>query len=261
MVTASLCVVGCMRTNTCRHRARFISVMQASDIYNIKYLLQMEADLKKPCAGAAASLERDAKVNLLAFFKIQTVLGFEAAYDDLYYELHKNGRLQCVLDINPDRSKELLQPRQDLHDRDETPELEEQLQFYLAAAELSKGFLEELVEEVVEGLEGCEVLRAEVKAIDSTRRKASAFCDGDVRKIADMARVSVVCDEPKDLERVYLGIMERLEVSKGVKICGKLLILDTKLSTTSRCLLSKLHLCTSMGENISTDSKKLRENT
>ncbi|CAN0561343.1 unnamed protein product, partial [Ectocarpus sp. 12 AP-2014] len=49
-----------------------------------------------------------------------------------------------------------------------------------------------------------EVQRAEVKSRESTRRKVIRSYDGDVRKVAEMARI---CTTPKALKEAYLAIM------------------------------------------------------
>lgn len=182
-----------------------------TDECNIDQLLELEAEL----TNEAPSLGRDAKVNLLKYLQIRTVKRFESAYDDLQYELSKEEGLERLRNIAPARSEELLQPKVlEPQDCDGDTLLAKQLRFYLADAKLAKQSLDELVKKVIEDLEGCEFQDVEVKSLKSTRRKASKFCGGDVRKVTDMARVSVVCDKPEDLERVYWGVTRCLQVSK-----------------------------------------------
>lgn len=180
---------------------------------DIKELLRLEAELENSCETATSSVHRDAMVNMLKHLQIQTVAQFEAAYDALYYELNKQGRLECLRNIAPARSKDLFQPKVlELQDCDEDAQLAKQLQFYLADAELAKQRLDELVTKVVEDLGRCEVQCVKVKSWESTQRKASKFCGGDVRRVADMARVAVICDTPEGLKQAYLAIIGLLQV-------------------------------------------------
>ncbi|CAN0533418.1 unnamed protein product, partial [Ectocarpus sp. 12 AP-2014] len=131
---------------------------------------------------------------------------FQAAYDDLYYELKQKGGLGCLGSIAPGRSTGVLQPL-DLQDWGEGVQLEKQLEFYLANAEVAKTYLDELVMNVAHDSSKYEVQRVEVKSRESTRRKARDY-GGDVRKVADMARVTVICTTPEALKEVYLAIMK-----------------------------------------------------
>ncbi|CAM9315422.1 unnamed protein product, partial [Ectocarpus sp. 8 AP-2014] len=178
--------------------------------FNIKDLLQVEADLKNyaPGSGIATPLERRAMINLLKFLQVETVLHFEREYDQLRYERNKDGGLECVRGISPARKKDMLQPQKLKRQK---CDLAEKLRFYLAAARVAKQFLDELVQNVVGGLEGCEIQFADVKSLESTERKTVNFCSGDVRKVADMARLSVVCKKPEDLKQAYLGITRTLK--------------------------------------------------
>lgn len=101
----------------------------------------------------------------------------------------------------------------ELQDCDEDAIVPRQLQFYLEGTKLAKPCLDELVKQAVSGWEGCEVRCVGVKSWESAERKAKKSYGGDARKIADMARVSVVCDKPKDLEQAFVGITGRFEVS------------------------------------------------
>lgn len=185
----------------------------------IKELLRLEDELvANPCESATSSTSRDAQVNMLKYLQIQTVRDFEAAYDALYFELKKEGRLECLHNIVQPASKGLLQPKVlKLQDHDGDAELEEQLNFYLADALLAKQTLDELVIEVVNDSEMCEVHCVGVKSIESTRRKALKLCGGDVRRIADMARVAVVCDTPEALEQTCMAILGLFQVRRMYK--------------------------------------------
>ncbi|CAN0498448.1 unnamed protein product, partial [Ectocarpus sp. 8 AP-2014] len=176
---------------------------------DIKELIHLEAELKKSCGSATPPVVRDAKVNLLKYLQIQTVLQFEAAYDTLYYELDKEGGLECLRDIAPFRSKDFSQPKVlELHGcGDEDVRLAKQLEFYLADAELAKQRLDEIITNLADDWGRYEVQYVEVKSRESTQRKVRRFYDGDVRKVTDMARVTVICLTPEDLQQVYSNIM------------------------------------------------------
>ncbi|CAM9892229.1 unnamed protein product [Ectocarpus fasciculatus] len=172
-------------------------------------LIRLEAELKTSRKRETSPVGLDAKMNILKYLQVQTVMKYEREYDDLYYELNKTGGLECLRSIAPVRSTDLLQPKVlDLQDCRGNEQLEKQLQFYLADAELAKPHLDELVTKVAHDTNNYEVQRAEVKSRASTRRKANGFCDGDVRKVADMARVTVICATPESLAAAYVAIVE-----------------------------------------------------
>lgn len=160
---------------------------------DINELLRLETELKTSRERETSPIRLDAKVNILKYLQVQTVKQFEAEYDDLYYELNKTGGLHCLRSIAPVRSKGLFQPKAlDVQEYGEDEKLERQLQFYHAEAELAKPRLDELVAKVAHDSSKYEVQCVDVKSRESTRRKASRLCDGGVRKVADMARVTVI---------------------------------------------------------------------
>lgn len=106
----------------------------------------------------------------------------------------------------------------ELQDCDKDEQLEKQLDFYLADAELAKQHLDELISKVAHDSSKFEVKRVDVKSRDSTRRKASKSYCGDVRKIADMARVTVVCATPQALKEAYLAIIALLKVRRKGRV-------------------------------------------
>ncbi|CAN0465453.1 unnamed protein product, partial [Ectocarpus sp. 12 AP-2014] len=179
---------------------------------DIAELLRLEAELENSCEDCQNPYGRDAKLNLLKFLQIKAVLQFEEAYDQLYYELNKHGGLECLREIAPARLKDLLQPKiLELQDCNEDVRFAAQLEFYLAGAELAKNRLDDLVAGIAEHTGECEVHCAEVKSRASTQRKARKSYGGDVRKVADMARVSVICDNPEALKRAYSAIVESFQ--------------------------------------------------
>lgn len=153
---------------------------------------------------------------MLKYLQVQTVVQYQKAYDALYYELSKDGGLECLRNIAPVRSEPLVQPKVlELQNCGEDDQLERQLEFYLADAKLAKSYLDELAMKVASDWRECEVQRVDVKSLESTRRKAIKFCGGDVRKVADMARVTIICDTPKALEQAYFKIQGMLQVSRS----------------------------------------------
>ncbi|CAN0446569.1 unnamed protein product, partial [Ectocarpus sp. 12 AP-2014] len=183
---------------------------------DIKDLIRLEAELKKSCDSETPPVVRDAKVNLLKYLQIQTVLQFEAAYDTLYFELDKEGGLECLRDISPFRAKDFSQPKVlKLHGcGDEDVRLANQLEFYLADAELAKQRLDEIITNIADDWGRYEVQYVEVKSGESTQRKVRRFYGGDVRKVTDMARVTVICLTPEDLQQVYSDIMGSMDVRR-----------------------------------------------
>lgn len=176
----------------------------------IKELLQMEAELD---GATTPSRERDAKVNVLKYLQVGTVQQYEAAYDGLFYELNKEGGLECLRSIAPLRTKDYLQPKvHNVQGCEAGAKLEQQVDLYIADAKLAKLQLDELMKKVIENLEGCKAQYVDVKSRESTLRKAKKSYDGNIRRVADMARVAVVCETPELLEQVYLDVTEHLQV-------------------------------------------------
>ncbi|CAN0065051.1 unnamed protein product [Ectocarpus sp. 12 AP-2014] len=176
--------------------------------FDIDKLIRLEAELKTLCEPEKSPVSLVAKVNVLKYLQVQAVQQFQAEYDNLYYELNKTGGLECLRSITPVRSKELLQPKVlDLQDCGEDGQLDTQLQFYLTDAELAKPHLDELVTSIAGDSSKYEVQCVKVKSWESTRRKATSFLDGDVRKVADMARVTVICATPEALKEAYSALM------------------------------------------------------
>lgn len=57
-----------------------------------------------------------------------------------------------------------------------------------------------------------QVVTASVKSMDSIERKRLDFCQGDVRRITDMARISVVCGQPAALAAVVQHLKDIFQV-------------------------------------------------
>lgn len=182
---------------------------------DIDELLQMEIGLE----GESLSLARDAKVNLLKFLQVKTVKKYERAYDSLYHELNKDGGSACLRRIEELKPKSnLLQPKVlEPQGCNADEKLEKQLDFYREGAICAKVQLDKFVQELVNGHQGREGRYVEVKSLESMRRKATKSYGGDVRRLADMARVSVICSIPEDLELACKDLMESVEVRAPLK--------------------------------------------
>lgn len=94
--------------------------------------------------------------------------------------------------------------------------------------------------DATQDLEKCEVQCVDVKSLESTRRKAIKFCGGDVRKIADMARVTVICETPEALQQAYLEIKRSLPVSRTCGFAGVSAILEEVPYNFAVCSLCTL---------------------
>ncbi|CAM9883518.1 unnamed protein product [Ectocarpus sp. 4 AP-2014] len=189
----------------CR-RSRSFDPDELVQLYGIEELLRLETELKTSEGGTSPAC-RDAKANILKYLQVRTVTNFEQHYDDLYLGLNKR-ELEYLQSIVPARSKELLQPKLlERQNRGEDDQLEKQLQFYLADADPAKQRLDELVTKIAQDSSKFEVQCVDIKSPESTRRKARRFYGKDVRKVADMARVAVICATPEALKEVYLAIM------------------------------------------------------
>eukprot|EP00903_Cladosiphon_okamuranus_P006199 g6096.t1 len=186
---------------------------------DIEELLALETKLNTQCESATSSVRLDAEVNILRYLQVQTVLKYEAAYDALYYELNKDGGLACLHKIAPVRSTDLVQPKVlELQDCNEDDRLENQLNFYLSDAKLAKQCLDEAVVKIARDSGRYEVHRVDVKSRESTRRKASKFCNGNVREIADMARVTVICVTPEALEQAHVSLMKCFQPHEVLRV-------------------------------------------
>ncbi|CAB1110066.1 unnamed protein product [Ectocarpus sp. CCAP 1310/34] len=176
--------------------------LQMNDHCDINKLVRLEAHLNGTSCGVESPLRRDAKVNLLKFLQTGAVKSFERSYDDMVFELDKTGGLSCLRNIVPVPPDGALSQKNGFD-----------LQGLLAEASRSKTRLDDLVKEIVEECDGgCRYQEASVKSPESSQRKADKSYNGDVRRLTDMARVSVICDTPEDLERTYIGIKNNFEV-------------------------------------------------
>lgn len=206
---------------------------------NINEVLRLEAELKAQ-GESSPSASLAAQVNLLKYLQVQAVMEYQSQYDALYYDLNKEGGLECLRNIAPVPTRHLLQPKVlEVQDCGEDARLEEGLEFYLADAELAKQGLDELVAmAVASDSSQYEVQCVSVKSRESTRRKASRFCGGDVRQIADMARITVICDTPKAFEQAYYAITGSLQVSEMRRFAGNPRTWRESCANLPSCLLA-----------------------
>lgn len=181
---------------------------------DIDELCQMEKELDgDACSIREPAHERNAKVNLLKFLQTGTVLKYEEAFDDLVYELNMREELKCLRRIEPvPADSGLMQPKAFQRSCHEDGELDNQIESYRKDATCAKVHLDMLVRDVVKVHKGCKGIYAEIKSAESTKRKATNFFGGDVRKVTDMARASVICEAPDDLENAYVDLKRCVEV-------------------------------------------------
>lgn len=59
---------------------------------DIEELLRLEDEVEFSCERETLPISLDAKMNMLKFLQVQTVVQFQLAYDDLY----KEGGLECL---------------------------------------------------------------------------------------------------------------------------------------------------------------------
>lgn len=205
--------------------------LQMNDQCDINKLLRLEAHLKGSSCGVESPRLRDAKVNLLKFLQTGAVKTFERSYDDRVFELDKTGGFECLRNIVPVKSDVALAQKKGLD-----------LQGLLAEASRAKSRLDDLVKVIVEECDGgCRHQEANVKSPESSQRKADKSYNGDVCRLTDMARASVICDKPEDLERAYSGIIKNFEVIthlgnvSGARFLAKLGLLQFLVNQLSRC--------------------------
>lgn len=169
--------------------------------------IQQLVELEKGLAGDPPSLDRDAKVNLLKYLQVRRVNEYQTEYDRLYFALNRGGELELLRNnIAAGRYKPLQQPKKAAL-----------LQEYLADAREAQRCLEELAEEVVSACDGgCESRYNGMKSPESIMRKADKFCGGNLGKIADIARVALVCETPRELERSYAIITACFHVRRSM---------------------------------------------
>ncbi|CAM9292560.1 unnamed protein product [Ectocarpus sp. 12 AP-2014] len=205
-----------------------------NDHCDINKLLRLDAHLNGTSCGIESPLRRDAKVNLLKFLQTGAVKSFERSYDDMVFDLDKTGGLACLRNIV------LVPPDGALAQKNGLD-----LQGLLAEASRSKTRLDDLVKGIVEECDGgCRYQEASVKSPESSQRKADKSYNGNVRRLTDMARVSVICDTPEDLERTYIGIKNNLEMItfvpklylSGVRSLAKICLLRFVVNLSSNII-------------------------
>ncbi|CAM9423054.1 unnamed protein product [Sphacelaria rigidula] len=181
--------------------------MEAGDLRKgIRDLLNLEEDLNR----LSPSIERDARVNLLKYLQVNEVKYHEREADGLYVELVREEGLDMLRTVHEQAPVcgDLIQPRE-----------EGSIQDYLDDAALATEYLETLLEEVeatVQGTHPMYVVSPGVKSLESATRKADKC--GGIRKLTDMARLSVVCDTSHGLARVFELLKERVKDGKILSV-------------------------------------------
>ena len=159
----------------------------------IRDLTRLENDLLDIHSGLPA-VQRAARINLLRYLQVAAVKQFEHKYDYLLSEVKEGGDLESLLNIMSKHPPEgqVLQPR-----------LSGSSKEYLEDAASAKRVLDSTLELLAKTPGLCEAITVEVKTLSSVERKAAKFFDGDLRKVTDMARASLICDTPTALADTF----------------------------------------------------------
>lgn len=157
---------------------------------NINGLLDIEHKL---------NVDHGAKMNLLKYLQVEAVREYEKVADAHYFALRQDENFDELERIAHKRiGGTLEQPRQSGSVED-----------YLRDAEVAKSTLDELVEDAARD-RAVTVFATSVKSSESTRRKAEVR--GSIRRVTDMARISVVCDTIKDMVTFFELLEARIQV-------------------------------------------------
>lgn len=144
-------------------------------------------------------------INILQYGKVRQVTKYRTAYDDLYNDLQRRGGIHTLNTVSSKKpTGALLQPS-----------VSASLDEHVADARCAKAKLDKLVEDVGQAVTGCEVVKADLKSHGGIERKANKFCDGDIRRVTDMARISVVCEDPATLATIFDDLKDRIQVGVG----------------------------------------------
>ena len=164
---------------------------------DIDKLLRIETEVET----IPYSTDRNAKVNLLKYLQINTVVKYERLSTCLYFDLRRDEGFDQLYRIHEKQG-----PENGLEQPLETGSIED----YLRQAECAKLCLDQLLGLVSPpGTPRQEVVLASVKSLESTRRKVKDW--GGIRRVTDLARATVICDTPHDLAEVF----EKLNLEIG----------------------------------------------
>lgn len=158
----------------------------------------MERNLQERPPG----IESHAMANLLKYLQVSMVIKYQRIAEHLYFNLRR-GKGFDHLKLIQQLEGNLMQPR-------ESGSIED----YVHDAERAQIHLVKLVEEVVSaGNHKLKVVSSGIKSLESITRKVNSnYIGGDVRKVNDIARISVVCDTPDGLAYVFKELNGRVQV-------------------------------------------------
>ncbi|CAB1120838.1 unnamed protein product [Ectocarpus sp. CCAP 1310/34] len=186
--------------------------------FDIKELLRLEDELGSQ-RESAISVAQEAQKNMMKYLQVGCQLQFQNAFNAVYYELKKEGSLEVLRSIFSFESEDVIQPKVfDVQDCAEDTRVAKQVNFYLDQAKHAQQRLEELVTKIAEESGGYKVKTADIKSQESTQRKAKTSYGGNVRKVADMARVTLICDSPEALRNAYLAIRGLFEPQAVLRV-------------------------------------------
>ncbi|CAM9406031.1 unnamed protein product [Ectocarpus sp. 13 AM-2016] len=190
--------------------------------FDIKELLRLEDELGTQ-PESATSVAQEAQKNMIKYLQVGCQLQFANRFNALYYEFKKEGSLEVLRSISSFESEDVIQPKVlNVQDCAEDTRLAKQVKSYRDQEKHAQQRLEKLVTEIAEASGGCKVKTVEIKSQESTERKAKKSYGGNVRKVADMARVTLICGSPEALRNAYLAIMGLFEVRRICSFTGNL---------------------------------------
>lgn len=163
---------------------------------NIKELLEVEHEL---------STDHSAKTNLLKYLQVEAVQGFQEIADALYFTLRHDEDFDELERIKSANNGATL----------EQPRLKGTIEDYLRDAGVAKCSLDALVGGIAREC-AARVYTTNVKSFESTKRKVEVR--GSIRKVTDMARVSVVCDTIKSMVNVFELLDTKIQVGTRVLV-------------------------------------------
>ncbi|CAM9555463.1 unnamed protein product [Scytosiphon promiscuus] len=157
-------------------------------------------------------VEREAKLHLVKYEQAGFVRGYEALCDQQQVRLRKRPEFSELESVGvkeglADPSIVLRQPNKSTS-----------VDVHYADAVRAKTALDAVLDSLVEGTQGLWVRAVPIKAKDSIKRKATNDYGGDVRRVLDMARTSVICETP-ELVRQFT---DKLKACEGIGKIGRM---------------------------------------
>ncbi|CAM9389925.1 unnamed protein product [Discosporangium mesarthrocarpum] len=159
-------------------------------------------------------IEREAKLNLIKYEQLGFLRGFEAVCDQLQIQLRESAGFADLEGINSMKEateggkggETVEEPL-----RQQNPSMS--IDVHYADAIRCKEALDALVDGIVEEAGGMWVIPMEVRAKETIKSIASGDFKGDVRRVVDMCRTAVVCENAT----AALVLHSRLAAHKEVK--------------------------------------------